>query len=138
MIEIPPQRLSAKVIRNDFVRKIEELSGQKVFRCMQCGMCSAGCPFSSRMVLTPSEVIRAVQMGDEQVVLANSVWACGSCETCSVRCPKGIDVASIIEAVRLWKLRKGEDHVNLSDLSKEDLKKLPQIALVGYSRKMTG
>ncbi|MFX1511553.1 MAG: 4Fe-4S dicluster domain-containing protein [Promethearchaeota archaeon] len=138
MIEIPPLQLSAKVIRNDFVRKIEELSGENAFRCMQCGMCSAGCPFSSRMMLTPSEVIRAVQMGDEQVVLANSVWSCASCLTCSVRCPKGIDVARIIEAVRLWKLRKNENQVEPSELSKEELKKLPQIALVSNFRKMTG
>ncbi|MFQ5836042.1 MAG: 4Fe-4S dicluster domain-containing protein [bacterium] len=30
--------------RLKFIKKAEELSGEKVLSCYQCGKCSAGCP----------------------------------------------------------------------------------------------
>jgi heterodisulfide reductase subunit C len=62
---------------------------------------------------------------------------CASCHTCTVRCPRGIDVAKVFEAVRLLVSRKNVDQVNVSRVDKEMLKKAPQIVFVSGFRKFT-
>jgi len=126
-----PLRIPAR--EPDFVRKVEELSGEDVFACYQCGKCSAGCPFTSGMDLLPAEVIRLLQLGDERVLSSRSPWVCASCLACEVRCPKGVDIAKVMEALRLLVLRKGETGLTWQEIPPG----VPQIALVGATRKLT-
>ena len=119
----------------DLTEKIEELSGENIFSCYQCGKCSAGCPFTEEMDLLPNQVIRKVQMGDKSVLSSNTPWTCASCLSCEVDCPKGNDVPAIMEAIREISLRKNLDRVDLSEL---DTRGLPEIALVSNLRKKTG
>lgn len=81
--------------------RVQELSGQDLSACYQCGKCSAGCPggqFYDRQV---SQIIRAAQMGLKDVALNNqALWLCMSCQTCSSRCPNNIDVAAVMESLR--------------------------------------
>ena len=51
--------------------------------------------------------------------------------------PRGIDVANVMEALRQMVLRKKHDEVSLDDLSAEELRELPQIAIVSNQRKLT-
>jgi heterodisulfide reductase subunit C len=128
------------VVRGDFVRDVEELSGQTILQCYQCGECSAGCPVAAEMDLLPNQIIRLVQLGQEEAVMAaESPWICSSCFTCFVRCPKGVDIAKIMEAVRLLHLREQAhgDYVVLRDMLREDLERFPPIALIAASRKYT-
>jgi heterodisulfide reductase subunit C len=128
------------VVRGDFVRDVEELSGQTILQCYQCGECSAGCPVAAEMDLLPNQIIRLVQLGQEEAVMAaESPWICASCFTCFVRCPKGVDIAKIMEAVRLLHLREQAhgDYVVLRDMLREDLERFPPIALIAASRKYT-
>lgn len=125
-------RLSRESLNAPFVHKVEELSGQNVFACYQCGKCSASCLFAEHMDLLPNQVIRLVQLGDEGVLGARAPWVCAACLACSVRCPKGVDVARIMEALRQLSLRRGVAPVELR-LTPD----LPQIALVGAMRKVT-
>ena len=130
--------ISRDSIRSKFVRKVEELSGQDIFSCYQCGKCSAGCPIVSRMDMLPNQVIRLLQLGQEEEVLAlNTIWLCASCFTCESRCPKGIDLARLMEALRLMVLRSNKDHIEPSSLSEEQIDELPQIALICNFRKLT-
>jgi len=46
--------ISRNIVKNELVDKIEELSGQNVFDCYQCGMCSAGCPVVVYMDIMPN------------------------------------------------------------------------------------
>lgn len=124
--------LSRERLEAPFVRKVEELSGQNPYACYQCGKCSAGCLFSEHMDLLPNQVIRLVQLGDEAVLQATAPWVCASCLACSVRCPKGVDIARIMEALRQLALRQGLSPIRLH-LDRE----YPQIALVGAYRKVT-
>jgi len=117
------------------LEKVEELSGENVFSCYQCGKCSAGCPFTEEMDLLPNQVIRKVQMGDRSVLEAETPWICASCLSCEVDCPKGNDVPAIMEAIREISLRKNVDAIDLDRLEKG---KLPEIALVSNLRKKTG
>lgn len=130
--------ISKKKIKNDFVSKVEELSGQNLMACYQCGKCSAGCPAISRMDILPNQIIRLIQLGmKNELVKSKSIWICASCMTCNARCPKGINIAEVIEAVRQILLRKRRDHVELKDLSKEEKSDVPPIALIACFRKFT-
>jgi len=140
--EVSPLRIaiSREVVQGDFVREIEQLSGQNILQCYQCGECSAGCPISAEMDVLPNHIIRLIQLGQaDEVMAAQSPWLCASCFTCFVRCPKGVDIASIMEAVRLRHLREqaSGDYVVLKDMLREDLERLPPIALISSLRKYT-
>jgi Fe-S oxidoreductase len=58
-----------------FIERVEELSGENVFACYQCGRCSAGCPMAPEMDLLPNQIIRMVQMGLDEEVLHTRVPA---------------------------------------------------------------
>jgi heterodisulfide reductase subunit C len=75
--------------------------------CFQCRKCSAGCPLAFAMDLFPDQIIRLALLGQEDEVLSSrTIWVCSACETCTTRCPNGIDIAGVMdwlkgEAVRL-------------------------------------
>lgn len=132
-VDISPDR-----IRGEFAARVAEISGQSVLLCYQCGMCSGGCPMTFAMDLLPRQVMRLVQLGlPEGLEDSETPWLCASCLTCSVRCPRGIDVARVMEAIRQLSLRKNVDHIDVSQLPPERLGGLPQIALVSGFRKFT-
>jgi heterodisulfide reductase subunit C len=130
--------ISQKKIRDQFVTKVEELSGQKLLACYQCGKCSAGCPAVSQMDILPNQIIRFAQLGlKDELLQSKSIWVCASCLTCNSRCPKGIKIAEVMEALRLILLRKKKDYVRISELSAEEKETVPAIALISNFRKFT-
>ncbi|MFZ4858725.1 MAG: 4Fe-4S dicluster domain-containing protein [Desulfuromonadaceae bacterium] len=93
--------ISQETMDVNFVRKVEALSGTSVRSCFQCGKCSAGCPMATFMEHPPNRVVRLLQLGQWQRILAGrSIWYCASCETCSTRCPNKVHLASIMDALR--------------------------------------
>jgi len=122
----------------DFLKKVTELSAQPITRCDQCGVCSGSCPMVDEMDITPSQLMRMVQLGQEEVLGSKAMWLCASCYTCTVRCPRGLDVSKVAEALRQITLRKAIDHIDIKKIPKDEIKKLPQIALVSAFRKFTG
>jgi len=131
-------RLSAETLHSDLVRKIEEMSGQDLMACYQCGKCSAGCPAAFAMDLLPSEVIRLVQLGQvEEVLRSATIWFCAACQACYARCPHGVDLTRIMEALRELAKEEMGDHIDLSALSPRALAELPQQAFIGGFRKYT-
>jgi heterodisulfide reductase subunit C len=130
--------ISQKKVRDAFVAKVEELSGQKILACYQCGKCSAGCPAVAEMDILPNQVIRYVQLGlKDELLKSESCWACASCLTCNARCPKGIKIAEVMEAVRQILLRKRKDRVQIPKLTDKQKEEVPPIALIGSFRKYT-
>lgn len=130
--------ISIKNVKNKFLDKLRELSGENIYACYQCGKCSAGCPSLSEMDISPSEIIHLIKLGQEEEVLnSKTIWICASCFTCVTRCPKGVDLTKIMEALRQITLRKNVDHVNLSSIPKKALSQFPQIALISSFRKFT-
>ncbi|MCR4400858.1 MAG: 4Fe-4S dicluster domain-containing protein [Syntrophomonadaceae bacterium] len=90
------------------VRRLEKEAGTEVTLCYQCGKCAAGCPVAFAMDYTPRQVLRLLQLGLVDTALhADSVWLCVTCETCSTRCPRGVDIASLMDAVRREALAQG-------------------------------
>jgi len=120
-----------------FKDKVEELSGENLDLCFQCGACSGGCPMSNEMDYLPSKIIRLAQLGLEDALETKTIWVCSTCFNCEVRCPRGIDIANVMEALRQLMLRQKYDRVSLDELTPEELRDLPQIALVSNMRKLT-
>ena len=118
--------------------KIQEISGQDVYQCMQCGTCSAVCPMSESMTFTPRKTMLYLQFDQlEEITDSKMEWYCAACHTCLVRCPREIDIPKILEAVRLLALRNNEDFVDLANIPKETLEDAPQIVFVSGFRKLT-
>ncbi|MBN1326950.1 MAG: 4Fe-4S dicluster domain-containing protein [Candidatus Cloacimonetes bacterium] len=132
-------RIKAADINNTQVKKIEELSGQNIFDCYQCGNCSSGCPVVDYMDISPNQAMRLAQYGRiEEVLSSEMIWICSTCLQCSSRCPKGIDVAKVMEAFRTINLRNGIGVVNPKQLGITETKDIPPILLICAMRKMTG
>jgi heterodisulfide reductase subunit C len=130
--------ISRRKIKGTFVAKVEELSGQNLLACYQCGKCSAGCPAVSQMDLLPNQIIRFAQLGlQDELLHSNSIWICASCMTCNARCPKGVNIAEVMEALRQILLRKREDHLKVQKLSDAEKGDVPPIAMISSMRKFT-
>jgi heterodisulfide reductase subunit C len=130
-------RLSAETLKNEFVRRIEQVAGQAVYACFQCGKCTAGCPMASEMDLMPNQVMRYAQMGlGEKLKNCKTVWLCASCFTCSARCPKGIRITEVMEAIRVLLIRKEMGGPGPQAV-KVDEDGLPPIAIISALRKLT-
>lgn len=127
--------ISLEKVRGHFVRLVEEISGQDLLACNQCGKCSAGCPIAGSMDVLPSQVIRMAQLGMEEVLESNTIWICASCLTCVSRCPKGVDLPRLMEALRQVSLRQGVAQLDLTELPEDLLQELPQLAIIGGCRK---
>ena len=85
-----------------FINQVEEASGQKVSRCYQCGNCTASCAYSYVYDYPVSQIMRLVQLGQREVVLkSRSIWLCATCQACTTRCPNNLDVARIMETLRI-------------------------------------
>ena len=76
--------------------------------CYQCKKCSCGCPLTFAMDLLPHQVILLSLLGQEEKVLKSStIWVCSSCETCTTRCPNGIDIAGVMDWLKEEALKRG-------------------------------
>ena len=89
-------------------RRVEEMTGVELGACFQCRKCTCGCPVSSMTQAGPSEIMRRLHLGaGEEILAGDLVWVCASCETCSARCPTGVDVAKVMDALRALALELG-------------------------------
>lgn len=132
-----PKKLLLNDKSGDFLKKVSELSNEVITLCEQCGVCSGGCPIIDEMDISPSQLMRMVMLCDEEVMDTKTMWLCATCNTCTVRCPRELDVSKVAEALRQIKLRQSFDKINIDKIPKEDLRELPQIALVGAFRRLT-
>lgn len=84
-----------------FVEEIKKRSGQPVQLCYQCQKCAAGCPISGYSDYHSNQIIRALQYGFKEMVLkSHAIWLCTGCETCGARCPNGINMGQVMDALR--------------------------------------
>ena len=129
---------SLKLKKGDLAKEVEELCGENLFGCYQCGTCSAGCPYVYEMDLSPDEVIRYIILDRKEVLNSKTIWLCSACFTCAERCPRDINITKIMEALRQIILTKKIDRTNLRKISKDEKETIPQMAFVSLFRKNVG
>ena len=117
--------------------KIKEISGTNPLKCMKCGKCSATCPSFNEMDIKPHQFVSYVVNEDiEALANSKSLWKCLSCFACVERCPRQVEPAKLIEAVRLACIRRqGENHLKADDIPSKLDPELPQQAIVSAFRK---
>ena len=124
-----------KYLREELIRQ----SGVNPKKCMKCGKCSATCPAYDEMEYHPHQFVSMVESGDiEPLLKSESLYKCLSCFACIERCPRGVEPAKLVEAVRLSAVRKqGENRMTPNDVSEFLDDDVPQQLLVSAFRKYT-
>jgi len=93
---------------SEFAEIIKETSGLDINVCYQCKKCASGCPVSYAMDYTPAQLMHAIRLGLKELVLnSTTIWLCASCETCTTRCPQEVDIAKVMDALRIMAVRTG-------------------------------
>ena len=130
-----------------FAKEIAKRSGENVFLCYQCRKCASGCPNRMFMDSTPTELMRYVQLGmADEAMKGNTVWFCLSCQTCSARCPQDIDIAHVVDAIRILVQEKNikADTKNMRLFNRlwmtilKYMGRMHEIALIGVLNLFTG
>lgn len=86
----------------EFIHQVETRSGQQVSSCYQCGNCSASCNYTYVYDYPAHQIMRLIQLGQKEVVLqSRAIWLCANCQACTTRCPCNIDVARVMETLRV-------------------------------------
>ena len=92
-------------------RRVRAGSGTTPYKCYQCKRCTSGCPVAPYAGMHPAQIMRAVQLGQLDMIFEDRfIWLCTGCETCSTRCPQDIDVASVIDELKIIARREGRLH----------------------------
>ena len=114
-------------------------SGVNVLKCMRCGKCSATCPSYDEMEYHPHQFVYMVEKGEIDKLMASpSVFKCLTCFACVERCPRMVEPAKLIEAVRLTVIRKqGANYLTPDGLKENLTDEMPQQAIVSAFRKFT-
>lgn len=87
----------------DLLTYIERATGENIRNCYQCGKCAAGCPLAAAMDLQPQQILRALQLGQPDLIFSSdTLWLCVSCQTCVTRCPCEVDLPRVMDALRAW------------------------------------
>lgn len=121
--------------------QILRISEVNPLKCMRCGKCSATCPSYEEMEYHPHQFVYMVETGDiEPLLNSESLYKCLSCFACVERCPRGVEPAKLVEAIRLIKIRqKDANRMTADDVppAAEADADLPQQAVVSAFRKYT-
>lgn len=122
---------------NNLKEELIRQSGVNPSKCMKCGKCSATCPAYDEMEYHPHQFVSMVESGDiEPLLNSKSLYKCLSCFACIDRCPRGVQPAKLVEAVRLEAVRKqGANHMTANDVPALLDEELPQQAIVSAFRK---
>jgi heterodisulfide reductase subunit C2 len=131
-------KLSRESLYSDKVHLVEEISGEDLSACYQCGKCSAGCPAAGAMDILPNQIVRLIQLGLVQEAMSSeTIWLCAACQTCYARCPKGVDLTRVMEALRELAMQELGDNLQVAQIETCDLAEFPQQAFVAGFRKYT-
>ncbi len=123
--------------KTELSNEILRISGVNPKKCMKCGKCTGTCPSYDEMEYHPHQFVYMVENGDvDKLMESPSIFKCLSCFACVERCPRGVEPAKLIEAVRLLKVRQqGENHLKADAIPSLLDEQLPQQAIVSAMRK---
>lgn len=119
------------------IDEIKRISGVNPRKCMKCGKCTASCPAYDEMEYHPHQFVDMVENGRiEELMASRGIYMCLSCFACVERCPRSVEPAKLIEAVRLAVLRRQNgDHMTPDMVPGKLEEDLPQQAITSAFRK---
>lgn len=122
-------------LRDEIIRR----SGVNPTKCMRCGKCTGTCPAFDEMEYHPHQFVYMVESGDiEPLLESKSLYRCLTCFACVERCPRSVEPAKLVEAVRLEAIRvQGNNHMTANDVPAMLDADIPQQAIVSAFRKYT-
>jgi len=106
-------------------------------QCMKCGKCSAACPAFEEMDIHPHMFASMIVEGRiDELLESKTIWKCLSCFACVERCPRSVEPAKLIEAVRVSVIReKGVNFLSPDEIPEKLDPELPQQAIAAAFRK---
>ena len=122
---------------NDLMETVQRISGVNPRKCMKCGKCSASCPAYDEMDYHPHQFVSMVESGRiDELMHSRGIYTCLSCFACVERCPRSVEPAKLIEAVRLVLLRQqGQTHLPPEAIPEKLDEALSQQAVTSAFRK---
>ena len=122
---------------NNLKEQILRISGVNPSKCMRCGKCSGTCPSYDEMEYHPHQFVYMVETGDiEPLMESKSLYKCLTCFACVDRCPRNVEPAKLVEAVRLMVVRQqGQNHLKPDDIPAQVDEDTPQQLLMSALRK---
>ena len=123
--------------KEEMTATIRRITGINPRKCMKCGKCTATCPAFDEMDYHPHQFVDMVEKGQiEKLMASNGIWNCMSCFACLERCPRQVEPAKLIEAVRLMVIRQqGQNHLKPEQIPALLDEELPQQAITTAFRK---
>lgn len=121
----------------NLTQEVVRISGSNPKKCMKCGKCTATCPAFDAMDIHPHQFVDMVLNGRiEELLNSRGIYNCLSCFACMERCPRSVEPARLIEAVRLAVIRQKESNHMKPDAIPALLDdELPQQAITSALRK---
>jgi len=101
------KNLTYKELRDELFRKARKTVAIGLCTCLQCGICSASCPPGRIAEFRTRQLIRRTSLGSKVGIKNEDLWLCTTCYTCQERCPKKIEIVSMIIALRNIAAEKG-------------------------------
>ena len=122
---------------SDMTEIVTRISGVNPRKCMKCGKCSATCPAYDEMDYHPHQFVDMVENGRiEELMNSKGIYMCLSCFACLERCPRSVEPAKLIEAVRLAVVRQQDrNHFQPEQIPSMLDPELPQQAITSAFRK---
>ncbi|MBE6616155.1 MAG: 4Fe-4S dicluster domain-containing protein [Ruminococcaceae bacterium] len=122
---------------NNLKEQILRISGVNPLKCMRCGKCSGTCPSYDEMEYHPHQFVYMVETGDiEPLMKSESLYKCLTCFACVDRCPRNVEPAKLVEAVRLAVIRQqGQNRLKPDDIPAQVDEDTPQQLLMSALRK---
>ncbi len=121
----------------NMIETVTRISGVNPRKCMRCGKCSGECPAYDEMEYHPHQFVSMVENGRiEELLSSKGIYTCLSCFACVERCPRNVEPAKLIEAVRnAVQRQQGMDHLKPERIPEILDEELPQQAIAAAFRK---
>ncbi|MFZ5644324.1 MAG: (Fe-S)-binding protein [Bacillota bacterium] len=88
----------------DEVRDVIVASGgEEIQKCMQCGLCTASCPWGrmeEKSEYNVREMFHMGRLGYDGYESDDYLFACTTCNQCAVKCPRGIKIPTVVRSMR--------------------------------------